>query len=169
MISPSYGLMPNPASPGTEPGTFDSDRKPNSPIIASRPLLTSAKRPFAFFSDDAFLESLKGSKRLKGTGCLKTGTREMHRRLGQVVAALSAPKVHQQIRSSGIRKLVKARHKPRFTTAHVVCLAVSLQNIRILTCAHNTTAQHITTRKGVGILRAHAKTQRKRSSVNKTT
>ena len=43
------------------PGTFDSARSEKSPIMARRPLFTSALRPRAFFSSDAYLKRLKGS------------------------------------------------------------------------------------------------------------
>ena len=66
---PEYSRIPTPASPGTEPGSCDSDRKPMRPIIARRPLLTSASRLFAFFSGEAFLLKPRGSNRLSGSGC----------------------------------------------------------------------------------------------------
>eukprot|EP00966_Prymnesium_polylepis_P122623 2834905-Prymnesium_polylepis.1 len=68
MMLPSYGRT-MPVSAGTEPGTADSERKPIRPIMARRPLFTSLSRPLAFFSGDAFFDSLNGSNRLKGTGC----------------------------------------------------------------------------------------------------
>ena len=58
---PAYAGKSNWSRKGTEPGTFDSAMSENNPIIARRPLFTSALRPRAFFSSDAFLKRLKGS------------------------------------------------------------------------------------------------------------
>ena len=68
MMLPEYDLRPRLVRKGTEPGVCDSARKPIRPIMARRPLLISVIRPLAFFSGDLFLESLKGSYKLKGTG-----------------------------------------------------------------------------------------------------
>ena len=52
---PAYwGIRP--LSAGTEPGTFASETKAMMPSMARRPLLISARRPFSFFSGDAFFE-----------------------------------------------------------------------------------------------------------------
>ena len=68
MTLPSYDFT-MPESAGTEPGTLDSARKPIRPIIARRPLLTSALSLVAFCSSDSFLVKPNGSKRLSGAGC----------------------------------------------------------------------------------------------------
>ncbi len=65
--SPLYEGMK--VSAGTEPGTFAAERKPNSPIMARRPLFTSAFSFFAFCSSVSFAVNLNGSHRLSGDGC----------------------------------------------------------------------------------------------------
>ena len=65
---PAYwGIRP--LSAGTEPGTSASETKAMMPSIARRPLLISARRPFSFFSGEAFFERPNGSKSSSGTGC----------------------------------------------------------------------------------------------------
>lgn len=68
MTSPAYGFT-IPDRAGTDPGIVCSQRNPNIPNIARRPLLISEIKPRAFASSDLSLLKPKGSYRLKGTGC----------------------------------------------------------------------------------------------------
>jgi len=61
ITSPVYCGM-TPSSAGTEPGTHDAEMKPNKPIIASRPLLTSAMSFFSFCSAVSDLVKPNGSQ-----------------------------------------------------------------------------------------------------------
>merc|ERR1719271_923880 len=71
LISPDAGMRPLRA--GTEPGIAPSLRKLIKPIIARRPLLISVCSFLAFHSSLLFLLRLKGSYKLRGTGCGRSG------------------------------------------------------------------------------------------------
>merc|ERR1719282_1402988 len=65
--SPLYEGMK--VSAGTEPGTSAAERNPNRPIIARRPLFTSAFSFFAFCSSVSLAVNLNGSHKVSGDGC----------------------------------------------------------------------------------------------------
>ena len=68
ITSPAYGLM-RPASAGTEPSTFCAAMIDMMPIIARRPLFTSAISPCCLRYSESFLVKPNGSHRSSGTGC----------------------------------------------------------------------------------------------------
>jgi len=67
MNSPEYLGKGSESRPGTM-RPFSAEQRPKMPSMARRPLLISARSPCSLRSGVAFVDRLKGSKKLKGTG-----------------------------------------------------------------------------------------------------
>ena len=124
MRSPLYEGMK--VSAGTEPGTFAAERKPNRPIMARRPLFTSAFSFFAFCSSVRFLVNLNGSHRLSGDGCT-FALREEKPRLGVCAATVLASAF-----CLAAGNTPESGHVARLAAAHVMLLAISRKEVLVL-------------------------------------
>ena len=122
--SPVYAGMK--VSAGTEPGTFAAERKPNRPIMAKRPLFTSAFSFFAFCSSVSFLVYPNGSQRLSGDGCT-LALRQGH----QAQAYARTRPLHvclSQLRGGA----PEGGHVARLAATHVMLLAISRKEVLVL-------------------------------------